>query len=81
MYNPAKVNLQPPQFKIFALLLVSPCFRSKKLEMLCKVMGVEIVYDPDSTYELTIDNMMKILAIHMRFRSLLATYILSFLNL
>ena len=43
-------------------------------------MGIEIGYDPDSTYELTVDNMMKILAIHMRFRSLLATYIYSLLN-
>ncbi|KXJ23404.1 E3 ubiquitin-protein ligase RNF213 [Exaiptasia diaphana] len=32
------------------------------------VMGLENVFDPDPTYELTIDNMKKILAIHMRFR-------------
>ena len=29
---------------------------------------VQDVYDPDKTYELTSDNMKKILAIHMRFR-------------
>ena len=50
------------------------------MEILCKVMGVEIIYDPDSTYELTIDNMMKILAIHMRFRFVLTIYINSLLN-
>ena len=31
-------------------------------------MGVEWPYDPDNSYELTTDNLMKILAIHMRFR-------------
>jgi methylmalonyl-CoA mutase cobalamin-binding subunit len=31
-------------------------------------MGVHEVFDPDTSYELTIDNMKKILAIHMRFR-------------
>ena len=31
-------------------------------------MGVVGTHDPDPTYELTIDNMKKILAIHMRLR-------------
>jgi hypothetical protein len=31
-------------------------------------MGIKYVYDPDPTYELTTDNVKKILAIHMRFR-------------
>lgn len=31
-------------------------------------MGVEWPYDPDDSYELTTDNLKKILAIHMRFR-------------
>ena len=31
-------------------------------------MGVDFAYDPDPTYELTTDNVKKILAIHMRFR-------------
>ena len=31
-------------------------------------MGVNWLYDPDSAYELTTDNVKKILAIHMRFR-------------
>lgn len=31
-------------------------------------MGVKKVHDPDSTYELTMDNVKKILAIYMRFR-------------
>ena len=42
--------------------------RGEKIEKLCGVMGVEWPYDPDNSYELTTDNLMKILAIHMRFR-------------
>ena len=33
------------------------------------IMGIEIVHDPDETYELTADNIKKMLAIYMRFRS------------
>ena len=43
-------------------------YRGEKIEKLCGVMGVEWPYDPDNSYELTTDNLMKILAIHMRFR-------------
>ena len=32
------------------------------------VMGVDYPYDPDETYVLTVDNVIKILAIQMRFR-------------
>ena len=32
------------------------------------MMGVQWPYDPDDSYELTTDNLKKILAIHMRFR-------------
>ena len=32
------------------------------------VMGLEWSYDPDSSYVLTVDNVIKIMAIHMRFR-------------
>nr|XP_034315108.1 E3 ubiquitin-protein ligase rnf213-alpha-like isoform X1 [Crassostrea gigas] len=42
--------------------------REEKLHKLCSVMGVKYVHDPDSTYELTMDNVKKILAIYMRFR-------------
>ena len=42
--------------------------KGRKLEELCRVMGVENVHDPDETYELTMDNVKKILAIQMRFR-------------
>ena len=42
--------------------------KDRKLEALCAVMGVENVHDPDETYELTMDNVKKILAIQMRFR-------------
>ena len=33
-----------------------------------RVLGVEDTIDPDNTYELTSDNVKKMLAIHMRFR-------------
>ncbi|KAL3881511.1 hypothetical protein ACJMK2_027943, partial [Sinanodonta woodiana] len=42
--------------------------RDKKIERLCLVMGNEMPHDPDDTYELTTDNVKKILAIYMRFR-------------
>ncbi|KAM6344814.1 E3 ubiquitin-protein ligase RNF213 isoform 2-T4 [Alca torda] len=42
--------------------------RHEKLEKLCMVLGIPWVVDPDETYELTTDNMLKILAIEMRFR-------------
>ncbi|KAF2974844.1 hypothetical protein EK904_013645 [Melospiza melodia maxima] len=42
--------------------------RNEKLERLCMVLGLPWVFDPDETYELTMDNMLKILAIEMRFR-------------
>ena len=32
------------------------------------VMGIQWAYDPDPTYVLTVDNLVKILAIQMRFR-------------
>jgi hypothetical protein len=31
-------------------------------------MGLDMPHDPDETYELTTDNVKKILAIYMRFR-------------
>lgn len=43
-------------------------FRAQKIQLLCSVMGMECAYDPDESYELTGDNVKKILAIHMRFR-------------
>ncbi|XP_071112375.1 E3 ubiquitin-protein ligase rnf213-alpha-like [Haliotis cracherodii] len=43
--------------------------RYDRLSKLCSVMpGVDFVHDPDDTYELTTDNVKKILAIYMRFR-------------
>ncbi|EDO29718.1 predicted protein, partial [Nematostella vectensis] len=44
--------------------------KEMKIRKLCDVMGItwrEGMLDPDPNYELTIDNMKKILAIHMRF--------------
>lgn len=46
---------------------------------MCSVMGVHGVHDPDRAYELTTDNVKKILAIHMRFRYVLVI-IFIFLN-
>lgn len=43
-------------------------FREKKIDKLCTVMGIANPCDPDPTYELTTDNVKKILAIYMRFR-------------
>ncbi len=39
------------------------------IEKLATVLGVEYPYDPEPTYVLTVDNVIKILAIQMRFRS------------
>ena len=45
------------------------CFRMQRLEKLFSVLpGAQFCYDPDPTYELTTDNVKKILAIFMRFR-------------
>ncbi|KAJ8362842.1 hypothetical protein SKAU_G00116730, partial [Synaphobranchus kaupii] len=42
--------------------------RDEKIHQLCNVLGVRQPLDPDKTYELTTDNILKMLAIHMRFR-------------
>ncbi|XP_053562489.1 E3 ubiquitin-protein ligase RNF213 [Bombina bombina] len=42
--------------------------RDEKISKLCMVLGIQWPFDPDDTYELTMDNMLKILAIKMRFR-------------
>lgn len=42
--------------------------RGEKIERLCRVLGIQWPLDPDETYELTTDNILKMLAIHMRFR-------------
>ncbi|XP_078257452.1 E3 ubiquitin-protein ligase rnf213-alpha-like isoform X1 [Rhinoraja longicauda] len=42
--------------------------REEKIRKLCLVLGDSSPVDPDKTYELTADNVMKMLAIHMRFR-------------
>ena len=35
---------------------------------MCNIMGIEFAHDPDDSYELTADNVKKMLAIYMRFR-------------
>ncbi|XP_047401153.1 E3 ubiquitin-protein ligase RNF213 isoform X1 [Sciurus carolinensis] len=42
--------------------------RHEKLLRLCLALGIPWAIDPDETYELTTDNILKILAIEMRFR-------------
>ena len=41
--------------------------KSAMVQRLCAVMGVKTL-DPDTSYVLTMDNVVKILAIYMRFR-------------
>ena len=49
------------------------------IEKITTVMGVKLSYDPDRSYVLTADNLIKILAIQMKFRSVCisAYYLLS----
>ena len=42
--------------------------KSTMIEKIAIVMGIDFPYDPDETYVLTVDNLIKILAIQMRFR-------------
>ncbi|XP_069786067.1 E3 ubiquitin-protein ligase rnf213-alpha isoform X2 [Narcine bancroftii] len=42
--------------------------RNEKIEWVCRALGIEWPHDPDITFELTTDNVLKMLAIHMRFR-------------
>jgi len=50
------------------LSAVQTACRLEKIRKMCSVMGIDIIYDPDPTYELTADNVKKMLAIYMRFR-------------
>ena len=42
--------------------------RIEKIIDLCTVLGIEDVFDVDPSYELTTDNVMKMMAIWMRFK-------------
>ncbi|XP_077969852.1 E3 ubiquitin-protein ligase rnf213-alpha-like isoform X1 [Styela clava] len=42
--------------------------REEKITTLCQFMNIPKFYDPDPTYELTTDNVLKMLAIYMRLR-------------
>ena len=53
---------------LFFVSLIYLRFRYEKMQRLCSVMGINWGYDPDASYELTGDNVKKILAIYMRFR-------------
>ena len=69
----------PPNMRIELLKQRIPIYdnfnefpRTKKINVLRYVMGLDNVgmvnADPDSTYELTLDNCLKLMAIHMRLR-------------
>lgn len=53
---------------LFTNYLAKIVFREQKIERLCRVVGNELPQDPDETYELTTDNVKKMMAIYMRFR-------------
>ena len=53
--------------------------KSEIIQKLSTVMGVDYPYDPDESYVLTVDNLIKMLAIHMRFRWALFALVLKFL--
>ena len=42
--------------------------KPKMVQRIATVMGLTHVHDPDKSYVLTVDNLLKILAIQMRFR-------------
>ena len=42
--------------------------KHEMIQKISTVMGIDWPYDPDPTYVLTVDNLIKILAIQMRFR-------------
>ena len=50
------------------LTLVLIYFRDQMIEKIGYVMGCDFYMDPDPSYALTADNLIKILAIQMRFR-------------
>ena len=52
----------------FLMVLFFSFHREQKILKLCNVMGIDMPHDPDDTYELTTDNVKKIMAIYMRFR-------------
>ena len=66
MQLPYDHNKNDPSKSLINYIFVS--YRDEKILKLCNVMGLEMAHDPDETYELTTDNVKKILAIYMRFR-------------
>ncbi|KAK9407005.1 putative E3 ubiquitin-protein ligase-like, partial [Crotalus adamanteus] len=73
--NIIKRNVMTPQLYTGLVLQKVPfninfdaLTRAQKIEKLCMVLGIEWPTDPDETYELTTDNILKMLAIEMRFR-------------
>ena len=48
------------------------------IQKISTVMGIEWPRDPDTTYVLTVDNLIKILAIQMRFRFVLWEFMIMF---
>ena len=64
------------KFKVFQGCSVTSfmlLYRAEKIQKLCSVLGAQWIntnpnFDPDRAYELTMDNVKKIMAIQMRFR-------------
>ena len=55
--------------------------KQKMVEKIGIVMGIEHPSDPDPSYVLTVDNVIKILAILMKFRYTVCVYVLTIMNL
>ena len=55
--------------------------KKKMVEKIGIVMGIEHPSDPDPSYVLTVDNVIKILAILMKFRYTFCVYVLTIMNL
>ena len=68
--NTLRINLLKERIPIYDNFNEFP--RTKKINVLRYVMGLDsnqmINHDPDTSYELTLDNCLKMMAIHMRFR-------------
>ena len=60
-------------FQSCSLTSFTLLYRTEKIQKLCSVLGAKWIntnsnFDPDRAYELTMDNVKKIMAIQMRFR-------------
>jgi len=56
------------QISVSAVMCVTFSCRKEMIDRLCRVIGINDANDPDPSYVLTTDNLLKMMAIHMRFR-------------